>query len=205
MNELLFYEIVKAILKESTVIQGRFLVAEGYGNDLNANNFDDIIKDALSNFNPAPTKYPVSVMMPPVEIIEKYEEGWSRFKIDHAFLCNTGFSGRNQFKNLNKQTNQSEHTMQQDWKDMREVAGDFRRMFNKILREKGYLKYINSATNAKDYYRRVSKMGNDKLTGVVVSYELNIAMPCALHDYTDGAVAAIQLPAITDFHPLHTH
>jgi hypothetical protein len=46
-------------------------------------------------------------------------------------------------------------------------------------------------------------MGNDKLSGVVVSYELNIAMPCELADYDN--INTITLPSITDIHPLHKH
>ena len=203
MNELLLYEIVRAILAHSIVMEGRFFVAEGYGNDLNANNYDDIIKDALDNFKPVNKKYPVSVMMPPVEIVGSYEDGWTRFKIDQFFLCTTGFTGSNEIKGMNRASNISEHPIQYDWKDMREVAGNFRKVFNKVIRNSGYTKSINSASDARDYIRRVSNMGNDKLSGVLVSYELNVAMPCTLSDYAD--VSAIQLPTITDIHPLHKH
>jgi hypothetical protein len=203
MNELLLYAIIKAILAESKVMQGRFVVAEGYGNDLNANNYNDLVKDALDNYKPVNKKYPVSVLMPPLEIVDSYEEGWARFKLDQFFLCTTGYTGASELKGMNMNANTSEHSIQMDWKDMREVAGDFRKMFNKAIRNTGYLKYINSATNSKDYIRRVSNMGNDKLSGVVVSYELNIAMPCELKDYEPNI--NITLPSITDIHPLHQH
>lgn len=203
MNELLLYAIIKTILSHSTVMEGRFVVAEGYGNDLNANNYNDLVKDALDNYKPVNKKYPVSVMMPPVEIIDSYEDGWTRFKIDQFFLCTTGYTGASELKGMNMNTNTSEHPIQFDWKDMREVAGNFRKVFNKVIRNKGYMKHLNSATNAKDYIRRVSNMGNDKLSGVVVSYELNIAMPCELADY--AAIDSITLPNITDIHPLHKY
>lgn len=204
MNELLLYAIVKAILSKSKVMQGRFIVAEGYGNDLNANNFEDMVKDALDNYvNPSP-KYPISVMMPPVEVIEDYAGGKSRFKIDQFFLCTTGFTGRNEIKNRNIKTNTSDHPIIWDWKDMREVAGDFRKVFNLVLRRDSYLNVINSATDARDYIRRVSNMGNDKLSGVQVTYELNIAMPCELADYED--TDDIILPPLnTIIHTLHEH
>jgi hypothetical protein len=203
MNELFLYQIIKAILVQSKVMQGRFIVAEGYGNDLNANNFNDLVKDALDNYKPINRKYPVSVLMPPVEIVDSYEDGWARFKLDQFFLCTTGYTGTSELKGINMSSNTATHPIQFDWKDMREVAGDFRKMFNKTIRNAGYQVKINSATNAKDYIRRVSNMGNDKLSGVVVSYELNIAMPCELNDYEPNV--NITLPSITDIHPLHQH
>lgn len=203
MNELLLYAIIKAILQQSTVMQGRFVVVEGYGNDLNTNNFGDIIKDALDNYKPNARKYPVSVLMPPTEIVDSYEKGWTRFKLDQYFLCTTGYTGSNEIKGLNMKSNTSEHSIQMDWKDMREVAGDFRKVFNKVLRNRGYLNQINSSTNSSDYIKRVSNMGNDKLSGVAVTYELNIAMPCGLTDYEN--VDAIIIPEISDLHPLHKH
>lgn len=203
MNELLLYKIITAILLQSTVIEGRFIVAEGYGNDANTNNFDDIIQNALTNFAPLKKKYPVSILMPPVEIVESYSKGWSRFKLEQYFLCTTGYTGASELKGSNAGTNVSTHTIQQDWKDMREVAGNFRAVLNKVLRSNGYLNYINSATDVKDYYRRVSLKNNDKLSGVYVTYELNIKMPCELYDYPN--IDDIELPAITNEHPLHKH
>lgn len=205
MNELILYKIIEAILKASTVIEGRFVVAEGYGNDLNANNFSDIVLDTLGNYKPEQRKYPVSVLMPPVEIIDKYEKGWSRFKLDQFFLCTSGQTGMQDFKDLNPLTNIAEHSIKYDWKDMAICAKNFRKLFNKITREKGYQLYVNSATDAKDYIRRVSNMGNDKLNGVVITYELNIAIPCEFEDYTDQAIAAIVMPNIVDPHPPHKH
>jgi hypothetical protein len=204
MNELLLYAIIEAILKQSVVIAGRFVVCEGYGNDLNANNYNDVIKDALDNYKAVGIKYPLSVLMPPIEVIESYEKGWSRFKIEQFFLCTTGYTGNHEIKGMNNNTNTSEHPIKYDWKDMRECAGNFRKMFNQILRDKGYLNYINSAT-APDFIRRVSNMGNDRLSGVSISYELNIAMPCTMADYPPAAITNMVLPSIADIHPLHKH
>lgn len=203
MNELMLYAIIKAILAQSKVIAGRFIVAEGYGADLNTNAFNDVIKDALDNYKPNGKKYPVSVLLPPVELVEKYNSGWSRFKLEQYFLCTTGFNGTSEIKGINRATNMSEHPIQYDWKDMREVAGDFRVAFTTAIRNAQYLNSISPASDVKDYIRRVSNMGNDRLSGVVVSYEVNVSMPCALADYDN--VNAIELPPITNPHPLHKH
>lgn len=201
MNELMLYEIIRTILAASTVMEGRFIVAEDYGNDLNAPNFADMIKDALSAYKPDGVKYPVSVLMPPIEIVESYDLGWSRFKMEHFFLCTSGYTGKGGFKDLNLETNIDEHPIKYDWKDMREVAGNFRKTFNTLIRQQGYMNYVNSPTDSRDYIRRVSKMGNDMLAGVQVSYELRVAMPCTIYDYP----VLPTLPPITNFHPLHKH
>jgi hypothetical protein len=203
MNELFLYEIIRSILSYSTVIEGRFLVAEGYGNDLNANNYNDLIIDALENYKPIGRKYPVSVLMPPVEIVESYERGWTRFKLDQFFLCTTYYTGASELKGVNMNSNTANHPIQYDWKDMREVAGDFRRVFNTVIRNQGYMNYLYSTPDTKDYIRRVSNMGNDRLSGVLVSYELSLAMTCEITDYVN--VNTITLPEIEDLHPLHKH
>lgn len=204
MNELLLYAIIQAVLDQSTVIAGRFFVAEGYGNDLNTENFNNFVKDSFGSNNPMFKKYPVSILLPPVEILESYEKGWSRFKCEQYFLCKMGYTGDNSFKNFNNQTNASEHPIIYDWKDMRECAGDFRRVFNQSLRQGGYLNHINWASGTPDVFRRVSKVGGDQLAGVYVSYELNIAMPCTTADYPTPL--AIDLPAVDSIiHASHLH
>lgn len=203
MNELFLYEVCKAILKHSIVLQGRFFVAEGYGNDLNVGNYNDIIKDALGSYKPMERKYPVSVMMPPLEIVESYAKGWSRFKIDQFFLTTSGYTGVGELKNHNRATNVGEHAIQQDWKDMRQVAGDFRVKFDELIKKNGYQKYLYSATDSVDIYRRVSNMNNDNLNGVHLSYEVKLNLGCMVQDYYEPT--SITLPPLEDIHPSHLH
>lgn len=201
MNELLFYAIVKAILDSSKTIQGRHFVLQGANIDLNAENFGQIFKDALGANIPGGQKYPASCMLPPVEIVDKWEEQWATYRIDHLFLKQPGQTGAHEFQNLNAQTNVPEHTVLQTWKDMRQVAGDFRMAFSRRIRSGGYLKNITNATNSQDIIRRVSNVGNDLAAGVMLSYNVRIAIPCTLQDYDN--VDAIVLPTITDPHPIH--
>lgn len=201
MNELLFYAIVKAILGASKVIQDRHFVLQGANTDLNSENFGQIFKDALGVNIPGAQKYPASCMLPLVEIVDKWEEQWSVYRVEHLFLTQPGQTGAHEFKNLNMQTNAPEHTIQQAWKDMRQVAGDFRMAFNKRIRSGGYLLNITGVTNSQDVIRRISNVGNDGACGVVITYQVRVAVPCTLQDYDN--VDAIVLPSITDPHPLH--
>jgi len=200
MNELVLYAIIKAVLEQSAVIGGRFHVASGYGNDLNANALDKVVNELPA----ARQKYPVSVLMPPVEIIDKYESKWTRFKMEQYFLCLSGNLGTGGMKAINAAVNASQHSTQYDWKDMRECAINFRMVLNTVLRRDNLLAYVNSASDSKDYMQRVSAIGNDKLNGVRLSYELNVAMPCTLVDYP--AIDAITLPDVTaPIHESHEH
>lgn len=202
MNELTLYEIIRAILTNSSVMEGRFIVAPGYGTDLNTNNLGDVVKDALEAYKPIDVKYPVCVLLPPIEVIDSVQKGWSRFRMEQFFLCRKNYTGDGQFKQLNPPTNTDEHTIEQDWKDMREAALDFRKKMNDSIRENNYQRFIHTASDLKEIIRRVSNMGNDRLNGVQLSYELRVAFPCEVADYTESPIT---LPTITNTHPIHQH
>jgi hypothetical protein len=206
MNELFLYQLLENILKFSSVIEGRFFVAEGYGNDLNANNLNDIVKDALSNYKPTDRKYPLSLLLPPMEIVSSNEKmnGWTRFKLEQYFLTTTGYSGVGEFKSINRATNISEHPIRYDWKDMREVAGNFRRQFLEVLRTKRILNSIRPVSDSSDIYRRFSSMNNDNLSGVSVSWEVEIYMPCTMADYEAQTPDQTVVPD-SIIHPIHKH
>jgi hypothetical protein len=202
MNELLLYDIIRAILTASAVMDGRFFVLEGYGNDLNNSNFNDLIRDALGSIETGFKKYPASFLLPPTEVVDSYSKGWGRFRMEQYFLVQTGQDNDGDIKDVDLQLNISKHTIQQDWRDMRSAAGNFRKTFNDVLRAKGYLDRINEASDARDVIRRVSSIGNDQLAGVVVVWELNVAMPCYQSEYPDPAL--INIPSKTlDVHPQH--
>lgn len=204
-NELYLYETFKNVLSASTVIEGRFIVAEGYGNDLNTNNLDDAIKDALSSAAPLARKYPIAVLLPPVEHIEKYEYGWSTFDIEMYFLCNTHQTGTNDIKNLNSFNNTSDHPIKWDWKDMAECARDFRVVLNKVVKNLILIAYIRDNRKQPDIIKRVSKMGNDNLSGVYLQFKYDVFVGCEIHDYSADAIAAIVPPDFSLIHKTHKH
>lgn len=201
MNELNLYAIFKAIIQKSKVIEGRFTVATGYGNDLNTNNLGEIVKDALGGITTV-KKYPLALMMPPYEIVQDVSKGWSRFKVRLFFLVPQ--YSNNGIKNPNAFNNTSEHTIIQDWKDMRECAGDFRVFLEQVLIGKRLVNQIRIPDNSIDVYERFSNVGNDKLSSVMISFDIELFNSCDLKDYNLNDLNEIEL-VLTDLHPLHKH
>lgn len=201
MNELNLYAIFKAVIQKSKVIEGRFSVATGYGNDLNTDNLGEIVKDALGGITTL-KKYPLALMMPPYEIVQDVSKGWSRFKVRLFFMV-PKFSN-NGIKNPNAFNNTSEHTIIQDWKDMRECAGDFRVFLEQVLIAKRLVNQIRIPDNSIDVYERFSNVGNDKLSSVMISFDIELFNSCNLSDYNINDLNEIELQ-LTDSHPSHKH
>ena len=89
-----------------------------------------------------------------------------------------------------------------DWKDMREVAGNFVETFRNLTRTGQYPFREHNMTPAQ--YHRVTNIGNDKASGIHLSYEIQLwnGMNCnVLNDYPAGVTITVN-----DFnpHPLHT-
>lgn len=192
MTESYLYDLIKAILEQSTTIQGRFFVAEGYGNDLNTGNFDNIIKDALSNIKPGGKKYPLSIMMPPVEQ-EGAAAGWSTFQVKIFFL-NLAYQDENGIKNQNLENNTSETQIFEDWEAMRTCAGDFREAFNQTVRYSNLLGSIRNSQNSLAVYERYSKMNNDGCNGVSIAFDIQLFRGCVISDYPSNYLSLIDLP-----------
>lgn len=199
-NELGVYQLFKNILAKSLVMQGRFVVLKDAG-DINATNFGQIVQDALSGLTET-KKYPAVVMLPPYETEVDNDRDMSTWRIDMLFLCLYKRTGDGDIKTPDTQTNLSQHTYQMDWKDMRECAGDFRKVLRNIIRVPPLPNTIREKKGGLTSYRRVTLKGNDVLNGIHMTFELQLWEDnCVLADYPNGYV--IDIP---DFkpHPLHT-
>lgn len=204
MNELVLYEIIKSILNESSVIEGRSFELEGYGNDLNKNNLGDLIRDQIDALDTDFRKYPGSFILPPTEIIESYAEGWATFRIEQYFLTPVGRTGDHEIKDPDLDLNVSKHSIKYDWKDMRECAINFRKTFNKYLIHNKYLNYFHELKSSRDIIRRVSNIGNDKLAGVWLTWELRMVIDCENSEYPE--IPDIPPTVIENIiHPQHKH
>lgn len=205
MDELFLYELFKNILTASKTIAGRFVVAEGYGNDLNSNSFDNIITDALGQLS-TPQKYPVAILLPPIELVANRGIGWSRFKLRMFFLSTTYNSGANEIMGISVGTNTSTHEIKHTWKDMRQCAGEFRDVLNALVRERELVSYLREAEDATDMYERVSLMNNDRVSGVSLSFEMDLFRGCLapyeFNDYQIDDLQEIIIPTI-DSHQYH--
>lgn len=182
MNELFLYDYIKTLINASTTFEGRFFVAEGYGNDLNSNNFNEVLTDVLGSYMPKGFKYPCTFILPPTEVVGNYDLGWSRFKIDQFFVTTTGYE-KSEIKGLNKDTNTSTVNVISDWNQMRVAAGDYRRIFKQTLKDQNLLMSIRPVSQD-DYIKRVTNMNNDRVSGVVVTYYVDLYMGvCETGDY----------------------
>lgn len=199
-NELGLYALIKEILSQSMVIGGRFAVLKAAGEDVNTTNFAQSVQDALTGFT-VEKKYPCCLMLPPSESEPIDDNGWSVFRCILFFLCPEYRTGDGDIKQPDTQTNVSTHTYQMDWKDMREVAGNFVKAFRTVTTA-GSLP-IRENAKVPVQYRRVSGIGNDGLNGIHLMYEVRIwnGINCgALADYPNDVTISI-----TNFnpHPLH--
>lgn len=183
MDELIFDELVRTILKTSSVIEGRYWTLEHYGNELNKDTLGDLIRDELGALDTDVRKYPGVFALPPTELIDSYSEGWSTFRIQQYFLTPIGRTGDNEIKDADLDLNVSTHSIQYDFKDMRECAINFRKTFNKYLKHNKYVKYLHELKSSRDSLRRMSNVGNDNLAGVWLTWDIRMVIDCDNSEY----------------------
>lgn len=203
-SELNLTETFRKILDESKVIQGRFIVTNGYASDLNADNFNQIFKDAVGGIKD-PRKYPLAFMFPPVDIPTGYDEtDLTRFKIQMFFLAKP-FDGSAGIQSADFNNNTSTHTIEETWKDMRECAYNFRKVFIELTENmpNSFIK-DGSNSNIKDVYQRYSKVGNDGLAGVGVNFDVLMHIGCEMNEYDMNDILSIEI-SNDDLHPLHEY
>lgn len=201
MNELNLYDLFRQILSKSKVIQGRFHVStNNSGNDLNTENLNEVVKDALGSITSI-RKYPLCVLMPPVEELDNYIDGdYSNLTLTVYFLTQA-FNGSSGIKKTNVFNNTSDHSTILDWKDMRECAVNFRKAFVQVTQANGN---IIRDGQKKDLIVKISNIGNDNLNGVKLVFDVQIFSECVLNDYELESLKNIKINN-KDLHPLHQH
>lgn len=193
MTELYLYQLIENILKASDSVQGRFFVAEGYGNDVNANNYDNIIKDALSSLKIENKKYPIAVLMPPVDQETPKQNGWYNYSLKLFFITLNG-QDQNGIKNVDFALNVSQQQIYEDWSAMRIIAGDFREAFNLVTKGKSLLGSVRESQTVPAQYERYSKMNNDGCNGVSINMAVQLFRGCEITDYPEGFINDVVLP-----------
>lgn len=198
MNELDLYNLLLYITTRSKTLEGRFAVAKSWGAALNQENFGSIIKDALGGLTTA-RKYPAHIMMPPVELVEGYTEGWSQYRCVSLFVT-TPHQSEGKMLRPNLATNQSEHTVEQAWKDMSTAAKSFRQVFNNTVKRNNLAGRIRADSTRPDTLERITDTGNDAVSGIVLTWGVKLFNPCTPEDYVTDFVTW-QPPA--EPHPQH--
>lgn len=199
MNELNLYDLFEQIISKSKTMK-RFVMAPGYGNDLNKNNLGELLTDILGGIKDGP-KYPLCIMMPPVELIESYDKGWSKFKC-RVFFLDTQNNDSNGISSINKSNNLSKHTIKHIWKDMRICGIEFRKIFQ-LVTERDLQAGIRDGQSI-DVIDRVSNVANDKVAGIGISFDVELFIGCEITDYSDADITSITINK-TDLHPRHEH
>jgi hypothetical protein len=204
MNELNLYHLFEQILSKSKVIEGRFHVSKtNTAKELNTSNLEEITIDAFGAIK-TNRKYPIAILLPPTEILDNYadDEDYTPYQLRMLFLTQT-YNGSNGIKSPNFMNNTSQHPVRYDWKDMRECARNFRKAFIAVTENQKKEKYILDG-QGEDFIQRLSNIGNDKLSGVIISFKVLLFEPCKLTDYDPDDLENITIEK-TDIHPLHKH
>lgn len=162
------------IVKKSKIFAGRYTVLPHGAVDLNTNNI-------LSGLDIPADKYPIVACLPPGSSLDTSPAGWEHFYFQLLFLCTSGYTGDNQIKSPDSNTNASLHAESLDWNDMKNAALAF---YNALYLIKptmlgGKFKLFQGSPIR---IRRVTAMQNDKLSGIMFSFEAMLAVDC---DYTD--------------------
>jgi hypothetical protein len=201
-NELGVYDLFRNILAASTVIEGRFFVLHGVSAEMNSTNMGQLLTDALDSYKEE-KKYPCVVLSPPYETEPNDDRGWSVLRFDMYFLTLHHRTGDGDLKTPDTESNISLHTKEMDWKDMRQVAGNFKKKLRELTRVPPLAnQFREHAGSGNTYYRLTYKM-NDNVNGIKLVFDMQMANDyCSLDDYASDAV--IEIPELSP-HKLHKH
>lgn len=196
-------ELFKNILSASRGIQGRFYYCPKLGQEINTDDFDQLLKDEFQRLGQK--KYPVDIMMPPVSqgyFIDAVGE-WERYQFIHFFLTTTFYDGDNQVKDMNASTRTSTHSVLQDQHDMGRCARNFINVLDGISRTRGLIRTsFRLDSQSERIIRPVAYIGGDRLTGVRLDFHGSVFNGCILEDYTQENIYEIIVPD-DDSHPEH--
>jgi hypothetical protein len=200
MNELFLYDrdegLFKKILDQSKVIGGRyFIVSSGF-------DFNNMPLDFLKQ------KYPCVLLKAPKSYYLPPDFTKQTLQFELHFLTRHGVTGQNQVKEAHPDTLNSQHPVWYDWKDMNEVAGSFINMLLQVIKSKYVgdkpLRGLIGLDKSTIYTERISRAGNDEVSGVKLAFSILQNYDCDAADYVEDAIDLIEVPD-TNIHPLHKH
>lgn len=199
MNELALYQLFRNILAASTVMEGRFFIVRQAAAEINMSNMGSVIADVLDG-QTIQKKYPCVVMLPPTETSYATDNGYSMMRLDLYFLTLEGRTGDGDVKSPDLETNRSQHTREEDWKDMRDCAGAFSSKMKELIRVPPLSQY--TCIGGSESYTRMTARGSDGLNGVRLSFDMMLRIDkCSYTEYP--AETVIEIP--TDLIPHETH
>lgn len=191
-------QLARNILQHSKAINGRVWMAPFFGSELNSENLEQIVSDTLAGSGPL-KQYPLSIILPPIST--QPVKGWSTYQVQQLFLVKENQDSGGNIKALDIHTNRSRHSVTQDWHDMRRVATFYLEQLDKLTRREGGRLFRLSERTMPDMVP-VTRIGKDKLNGVMANYALQLFEQCTEEDYAPGATDTILVP-VGDQHPEH--
>lgn len=197
-------QLFQAVLDKSLVIGGRFHVCPKWGSEMSNPNIDEQLVIGTGKTH----KYPAALLMPPPKEGNFQYDGQDKgtgialadlYSIRLLFVCTSDNTGSNQPMKPNA-IQESTHTIAQTWHDMDRVAQNFCAVLNTVIKANGNIIFWDEI---KPRISLVTNLGNDNVSGVMLSFKLAVFSGCVIEDYAPGWETAITVPAQTDIHPSH--
>lgn len=187
------------ILKKSKAIQGRFHVSSKGGIEINSDTVGEVLNDEVKL-----KKYPLCLMMPPRSSgnYSNTMDEWEDNRFTMFFLKTTYYDSNNQVSNINQKTQTSQHTILQDWHDMKRCAVSFIRVLSEVQRKRGLINTAFRMSGSDKHITPVSMIGVDRVSGVRLDFSASLLIGCALEDYSQKDISLITIP-VMDSHPEH--
>ena len=192
----------KSILEQSKTIQGRLVILPNKGNELNADDFGQVIIEHTKG-----QKFPVCAMLPPKSsgVFGKNDE-WEDYIFDLFFLNTTFYNTAGQISSRNPVTNTSSRPVIEEWEDMKVAATDFMRVLQLVQSGKNsqsvnLLNNVFRLHNNKKYIEPISFTGSHRLSGVHMRFEASVFTTCGIQDYVDGGLVVLPTSDESTFEP----
>lgn len=186
-NYVYICSLFKGILEQSKAIQGRFYVGHRYGlQDINY----DTLGQAITEL-PSDKKWPLAMIAPPHSMGDI--KGWEEFRIISFFMK------QSEIEDLNADTMMAQHSVLEDWHDMKRVALNF---LNALWSVQDAMKPTHFIVPKHKYLViPLSLVGADKISGVRLDFDFKLWTGCSMEDYQDDYPKILNIEL--DGHPEH--
>ena len=197
-NYQYIYNLFKAILTDSKAIEGRFHIAYRYG--LQEINYDQV-GQILENEIPE-KKYPLVIMAPPHSTIDfgGHNADWETFRLIMFFMKKSFNNSDNTIQNMRSDTLTSQHTVFQDWHDMKRCAVNFVKALLSVQSNMRPANF-NYPTQQHALMIPIHNIGSDRASGIRFDFDFRLFLGCTKEDYEEYPTS-VTIPI--DGHPEHS-
>jgi hypothetical protein len=180
---------------------GRFHICPQLGAEINTNNLEQVLKFSFGD-EIKKQKYPLVLMLPPSSTGDYLNPHFKdEYEITLFFLATTFYTSHNQVQSPNPNTNTSQHTILEYWHDMKRCAIQFLKALQSVAPVPGGKFFIKEGFTP--VIDPVSLIGNDRVSGVKLTFNFFITEDCSVEDYPEDFEAQFQRPEGVDIHPEH--